>query len=132
MNTRQRTFVILTLLLLQVANAHDQRWYNVPATDKSFAEQIIAISRIKPTVGIMFEDTHFWDSPALHDVHGWFTPLEAFCIALAGTPLEPVVVSGVSFVFHRYSDFPDEPQRCEYATADWGPEWIHPPQADWK
>jgi hypothetical protein len=135
MNVTPRTFAISSVLLFLIAaqaSAHDHRWYDVPAADKSIADQVIQISTIGPRVGILFARTNFWDSPAHHNVRGWFTPQEAFCLALAGTPMEPVPLSGGSFTFHRYTDFPDEPQHCEYATVDWGPEWIHPPQADWK
>jgi hypothetical protein len=135
MNSRARTFAIWTVLWLLVsgqANAHDHRWYDVPAAGKSIADQVIAISRTKEPFGVMFAVTPFWDSPARHNVYGWFTPQEALCLALDGTPMTPVPLSSGNFTFMRPSDHPEEPQHCEYATVDWGPEWIHPPQADWK
>lgn len=135
MNIRQRIFAVQLVLLLLIAGnatADDRRWYDVSAQDKSIAEQVISISMIGVHVDVMFQDMDFWHLPALHNVHGWFTPQQAFCLALSGTPMEPVLLPEGNFAFHRYGEFPDTSEHCEYVTPDWGPEWIHPPQADWR
>jgi hypothetical protein len=131
----RRICVVQTALMLLIAgqaNAAERGWYDVPAADQSIRQQIMMIAKSGVHVTVAFLDTAFWDSPALHNVHGWFTPLEAFCLALTGTPMGPVPVYEKVFAVHRHSNFPNEPQYCEYVTPDWGPEWIHPPQADWK
>lgn len=133
MNTRQRAFIIgalVWLLIAGYANAQVRGWYDVPAVNKSIGDQVVAVAGSGVRVQLTFLDIHFWDSPALHNVHGWFTPQEALCLALAGTPMVPVPLHDGLIVLHRR--FPNEPQRCEYATVDFGPQWIHPPQADWK
>ena len=118
---------VLMLLIAGFAHAQDRGWYDVNAVDKSLADQLVEISQTGIPIELAFSWRNFdWSYPATHDVHGFFTPQEALCLALVGTPQVPVPLpeSNGNFVVRRQS--PDEPQHCEYGTVDWGPELIQP------
>lgn len=130
---RRALELLLILALNPVVAAQEHGWYDVSAADKSLAEQIAAISVTGVPVTLVFlerEGGFDWSFPAIRDVHGWFTPQEALCLALAGTSQVPVPTAAPKDFVVR-NQLADEPQHCEYAIPDWGPPWIHPPQADW-
>lgn len=126
----RRALGLLLILALSPVAAQERAWYDVPAENRSLADQIVAISATGIPVGLSFARQDFnWDFPAIRDVKGWFSAQEALCLALAGTTQVPVPGGPRNFSVRR--QLPDEPQHCEYALPDWGPPWIHPPQADW-
>jgi hypothetical protein len=123
---------IVLLGLCASAPAQQRRWFDVPAVNETLGHQVLAVAGRRAVV--MFSWDEFdWDSPATVNVRGWFTVQQALCLALSGTREVPVPIARVNrLIFALQPQRQDEPQHCQYASVDYGPEWIHAPQADWK
>ncbi len=125
---------VMILALCSVACAQGKHWYDVPAADLSLYDQLVAISQAYKTQLLFNGSEYDWEAPAAMNVHGWFTAQEAFCLALSGTPEIPeltvIAPDHETYAVHRMR--PGQRPPCEYVTVDYGPEWIHPPRADWK
>jgi hypothetical protein len=125
----------IAALCISVASAADKFTYRLPAANTLLANQLTALTQIsRPHIGLLF----VWGSgiaegtPAHHDVVGVLTPQEALCMALSGTGLVPIPTNEYMFAV-RHSEPGEWDSHC--APVDWledTPEWIHPPQADWR